>query len=175
MKHLTTVIYEALSGDSTKLSNDIKKDFKRINNIDIEDAVYYEAALYACTHPGFELADDGKLTPDQLKALQYVLIDGWSKWTCDIEEYPETWTERTYDEGYGSGASYELADEDAADPESVRWSMGSSNSVFEFFWDWDYRKDLHNRKLQNDPKTRKFKTEISKVMKKYGLDWQPKW
>jgi hypothetical protein len=161
-----------------EMSSNMEADFKAIGgttkgNLRQQDAVYYEAALYGCTEPGFRAANRGRLTEHERRVLLYTLIAGWSKWTCDAYAYPETWEDREYDKGYGVGIYYGDVEDELKDHNSYRWHMNGSNSVFEFYWNYDYRQGLDDPELQRNPKTVAYKKKISTIMKKYGLSVTP--
>lgn len=178
MQSLTTVCEGILNGLDDDLENYVElcdrmgKDLKWVQQIKLEDAVYYEAALLNVTHSAFRYAalrgDD-----EYKRNLAIFMACTHSPYVCtNAYEDIENWEEREYevtpfpDSVQASG----ILDAGPTDP---RWKWTGSNSFYHYFWDADYIHSLDQEELLDGKRSQEYSKKLVAVAAKYGMKLKP--
>ena len=150
----------------------MKKAFTWVKQIKVDDAVYYEAALFNITQGAFRKANP-KSDPEFKRLLGFFMVSTWSPWSCDNAEETENWEERTYSKSiYPDPRSVDL-DIIEAKPDDYRWNLIGSGSFYHFFWDSDYIHSLDQEELLINKKTQTYSKKLQDTAAKLGLKLKP--
>lgn len=180
MRNLAHILSESILGDidSTveeyvEIANKMAKDLAWIKRLKLNNAVYFEAALFNVTYRAFGTAL--KMTDDERRVLASLMSTAVSPFMCYNWEDIEDWEEREYAE---EGLSMRSDQIDAlgmmqAGVEDYRWNVLGSGSFYHYFWDADYIHSLDQEDLLKHPTTQKYTKQLIKVVDKYGLKLKP--
>ena len=174
MKSLKDILESVLENVDAAVENYVEiadkmaKDFAWIKKIKLNDAVYFEAALFYVTFKTFAAAT--KMSDDERRAFAAFLSSTVSPWGCYNWEEIDEWEEREYCEA----PSFKQEQIDSLDMihagvDDYRWKMYGSNSFYNFFWDADYIHSLDQEDLLRNSKTQKYVKMLITTAKKYGL------
>ena len=152
-----------------EIANKMAKDFAWIKKIKLNDAVYFEAALFYVTFKTFAAAP--KMSDDERRAFAAFLSNTVSPWGCYNWEEIDNWEERAYcEDSSHKQEQIDYLDMIHAGTEDYRWKMNGSNSFYNFFWDADYIHSLDQEDLLRNSKTQKYVKMLIQTAKKYGLN-----
>ena len=174
MKSLKDILESVLGNvDATvenyvEIADKMAKDFAWIKKIKLNDAVYFEAALFYVTFKTF--ADATKMSDDERRAFAAFLSNTVSPWGCYNWEEIDNWEDRAYCEDTShKQEQIDYLDMIHAGADDYRWKMNGSNSFYNFFWDADYIHSLDQEDLLRNSKTQKYVKMLVTTAKKYGL------
>ena len=174
MKSLKDILESVLGNVDAAVENYVEiadkmaKDFAWIKKIKLNDAVYFEAALFNVTYKAF--ADALKMSDDERRAFAAFLSNTVSPWGCYNWEEIDNWEERAYCEDPShKQEQIDSLDMIHAGAYDRRWKMNGSNSFYNFFWDADYIHSLAQEDLMRNSKTQKYVKMLITTAKKYGL------
>lgn len=87
MKDLTDILHESILGnidsgieDYVEIADKMAKDLIWIKRVKLDDAVYYEAALFNVTYKAFARAP--KMSDDERRAFATFMVCTVSSWEC---------------------------------------------------------------------------------------------
>lgn len=174
MKSLKDILESVLENVDAAVENYVEmedkmaKDLAWVKRVKLDDAVYYEAALFNVTCKAFEQAS--RMSDDERRAFAAFLSSTVSPWGCYNWEEIDDWEERAYCEA----PSFKQEQIDSLDmihagADDRRWKMNGSNSFYNFFWDADYIHSLDQEDLLRNSKTQKYVKMLITTAKKYGL------
>lgn len=179
MKDLTDILHESILGnidsgieDYVEIADKMAKDLIWIKRVKLDDAVYYEAALFNVTYKAFARAP--KMSDDERRAFATFMVCTVSSWECYNWEEAENWEEREYCEAnpfiLDNIKELNMVNTPAND---YQWSKSGSGSFFNFFWDADNIVSLDQEDLLKHQQTQKYTKQLIKVAQKCGLELKP--
>lgn len=157
--------------DYVEILDRMKKDFAWVQRLRMDDAVYYEAALFNVTQDGFRQAS--RSNAEFKRNIANFMVATCCPYVCvNVDDDIDNWDEREYGkrEFMPNDADTDILN---AGPDDYRWSWHGSGSFYHFFWDADYVHSLDQEELLTNKKCQDFSKKLLKVAKKYGLNLKP--